>query len=224
MSWRDRAYFAPEAMIDGKGRQLLWTWLPFDPPGARAAGWGGVYALPRVLWLAADGTLGIAPPPEFEKLRLGCVCRDKALLERGKGLELAGVPGESAEIELEVPAEAAERMRLKVRCGKDGTGGVEIRYDATARELVFDASAVPLFAGLTAIERAPFALRAGEPLKLRVYVDRSVIDVFANDRQAIARRVYPRGKDTRRLFLAAEGGEVVFTKLRVWEIDATNPY
>jgi len=224
MSWQDRACFAPEAMIDGKGRQLLWTWLPFDPPGAGAAGWGGVYALPRVLWLAADGTLGIAPPPEFEKLRLGCVCRDRALLEPGKGMELTGVPGESAEIELEVPAEAAERLRLRVRCRKDGAGGVVIRYDATARELVFDASAVPLFAGLTAIERAPFALRAGEPLKLRVYVDRSVIDVFANDRQVISRRVYPRGDDTRRLHLSAEGGEVIFTKLSAWEIDATNPY
>jgi len=224
MTWQDKSYFAPEAMIDGKGRQLLWTWLHFDPPNSEAFGWCGVYALPRVLWLAKDGTLGIAPPPELEKLRLNCICRDKSFLSAGQRLELTGISGESAEIELEVPAEAAARLRLKVRCGKDASGGAEIRYDASARELVFDASAVPLRGGAEAIERAPFALRAAEPLKLRVFVDRSVVEVFANDRQAICRRIYPRGDDTRRLYLSAAEGEVPFAKLRAWEIDATNPY
>jgi hypothetical protein len=29
MSWNDNGFFAPEAMIDGNGRQIMWAWV-FD--------------------------------------------------------------------------------------------------------------------------------------------------------------------------------------------------
>ncbi len=31
MSWMDNTYFAPEALIDAKGRQIMWAWLLDDP-------------------------------------------------------------------------------------------------------------------------------------------------------------------------------------------------
>ena len=41
------------------------------------------------------------------------------------------------------------------------------------------------------VQAAPFHLVAGEPLELRVFIDRSVIEVFANRRQS----VYPTRPD-----------------------------
>ncbi|NQT86580.1 hypothetical protein HQ560_07445, partial [bacterium] len=43
MTWVDNTYFAPEALIDGKGRQIMWAWLTDNPHGEPARGWSGVY-------------------------------------------------------------------------------------------------------------------------------------------------------------------------------------
>jgi len=53
MSWKDNAYFAPEALIDGKGRQIMWSWVFDDRPDSIKDyfGWTGTYGLPRTLWL-----------------------------------------------------------------------------------------------------------------------------------------------------------------------------
>ena len=41
------------------------------------------------------------------------------------------------------------------------------------------------------------ALAQDELLELRVFIDRSVIEVFANDRQCLTVRVYPGREDSR---------------------------
>ena len=53
-----------------------------------------------------------------------------------------------------------------------------------------------------------------EPLRLRVFVDKSVVEVYANDRQAICRRVYPGRPDSLGVALFARGGEVEWRQRR----------
>ena len=57
------------------------------------------------------------------------------------------------------------------------------------------------------VERAPFALKENEPLSLRVFVDGPVVEVFANNRQAITRRVYPSMESTG-VTISAKGGSI----------------
>ena len=40
-------------------------------------------------------------------------------------------------------------------------------------------------------ESAPFELSDGENLVLDIFADKSIVEVYANNRQAICRRVYP---------------------------------
>ena len=58
-----------------------------------------------------------------------------------------------------------------------------------------------------------------EPLRLRVFIDHDVIEVFANDRFAIATRVYTPVEHTG-ITLASEGGGWV-EELKIWEIAST---
>jgi beta-fructofuranosidase len=78
--------------------------------------------------------------------------------------------------------------------------------------------------GRKVIERAPFALQPGETIKLRVFVDKSVIEIYSNDWQAICRRVYPGGRDSLRVCLVAQGGTAVFKIVQVWEMAPAHPY
>jgi sucrose-6-phosphate hydrolase SacC (GH32 family) len=64
----------------------------------------------------------------------------------------------------------------------------------------------------------------GERLRLRVFVDKSVVEVFANDRQAIGRRVYPKRADSLEVGLYVEGGDASLAGGRAWEMASPNLY
>ena len=59
---------------------------------------------------------------------------------------------------------------------------------------------------------------------LRVFVDKSIVEVYANSRQAICRRVYPGRDDSLGVVLFAAGGEATFPKVKAWEMTPSNPY
>jgi beta-fructofuranosidase len=65
---------------------------------------------------------------------------------------------------------------------------------------------------------APFELKENEPLKLRVFIDKSVVEVFANDRQCLAVRVYPERKDSVGVSTRAEGNDAVLHSLDAWQM------
>ena len=71
---------------------------------------------------------------------------------------------------------------------------VDSSYSSTAGDVI---SRAP--------ETAPLALYDNENLKLRVFVDKSVMEVFANDRQCIALRVYPDRPDSTGISFRSQG-------------------
>lgn len=104
-----------------------------------------------------------------------------------------------------------------------------LSYDASARELVFDGTrsgvlGIDDFCGHVPVERAPFGLKPDEDLRLRIYVDGPVVEVFANDRQAICRRVYPLRPGSEGVVLSADANPVTCKVLKAWEIAPANPY
>jgi beta-fructofuranosidase len=98
-----------------------------------------------------------------------------------------------------------------------------VYYDAAAHQLVVDTRRSGT-GGRRVEERAPFTLAPGEPLVLRVFVDKPIIEVFANDRQAICRRVFPARQDSLGVVLFAEGAPAAFRKVTAWEMMPANPY
>ena len=67
----DGLYYAAKTLQDEQGRRILFGWIREDRPreAYAGAGWSGVLALPRVLRILPDGTLGQEPAPELEALR-----------------------------------------------------------------------------------------------------------------------------------------------------------
>ena len=69
-------------------------------------------------------------------------------------------------------------------------------------------------------ETAPVLLAEGELLELRVFVDRSVIEVFANGRQCLAVRVYPERADSTGVSLRAQGSAARLRSLDAWQMNS----
>ncbi len=224
MTWVDKTYFAPEALIDDKGRQIMWAWLVDNPKGEEARGWSGVYGLPRSLWLGQDGTLRMRPVKELQLLRCDEKTWNDITLTDGTTKTLDGVVGDSCELQFTIdPSATAKQYGVKVRVSADGREETLLYYDSQSNELVFDSTKSGID-GRRMVERAPLKLNAGEALELRVFVDKSVVEIYANDRQAICRRVYPAARDSLGVILFAANGQATFKSIKAWEMMPSNPY
>ena len=67
--------------------------------------------------------------------------------------------------------------------------------------------------------KAPFELEDGEALELTVYVDKGMVDVFANDRQVVATGLTD-GYKRIGVELFAPGGDVT-AKVKGWKMRST---
>lgn len=66
-------------------------------------------------------------------------------------------------------------------------------------------------------------LKRRELLNLRVFIDKGIIEVFANDRQAIARTVYfTLGGSVVQLF--AKDGNAAVLSVKTWDMAPSNSY
>ena len=64
---------------------------------------------------------------------------------------------------------------------------------------------------------------SGKPLRMRVFIDRSVVEVFAAGQQYLAMRVYPSREDSRGVSVRAQGQEALLKKLDAWQMKSIWP-
>jgi len=226
MSWVDNSFFAPESLLDDKGRRIMWAWI-FDGPGFKTRtdyGWSGTMSLPRVLSLGEDGMLRMNPLEEIERLRYNGKKRANLTVKADSELATEGIGGNSIELSLEINARNARQFGIKVCCSPDDQEQTLVYYDAIEKKLKVDTNKSSLTAGSKSVEAGPFELRADEPLKLRVFVDKSVVEVFANGRQAVMRRIYPSRTDSVGVRLFANGGPAIAATVEAWDMMPSNPY
>ncbi|MGA8596905.1 MAG: glycoside hydrolase family 32 protein [Bryobacteraceae bacterium] len=176
-------------------------------------GWRGAMAIPREvsLYRSADGIrVEQTPVRELASLR-------RPLQSNATGREIA--EGKQLEIEITYAKNASGRFGLRVFQGTSNF--TEIGIDRSKPALYIDRSHSGIvnfskfFAGR---QEAP--LPAGEPVKLDILLDRSSVEVFADDgKVTMADRAYPSDADQHvRLF--SGGVEPTIESLRVWRIES----
>lgn len=132
---------------------------------------------------------------------------------RGDTLEIAAtfIPGSSG------------RLGLMVRCSPDGQECTRIYVDVEQQEISIDRSRSSLDTDpdlQRTTQVGPYPVTPGETLNLRVFVDRSLIEVFANGR-CLSSRVYPTREDSLGTAVFAEG-DSQFNALQGWRLDTPN--
>jgi beta-fructofuranosidase len=225
MSWNDNGFFAPEAMIDGDGRQIMWAWVfDYRPMHmVRKSGWSGTYSLPRSLWLGKDGTLRIRPVEELKSLRINEKSFKDLKVNPESKMNLDDFNSGLMELEVIIEPNDAHKFGLEIGVSEDGLEKTVIYYDSLENKIVVDNIDSGLDFGNKIKEEAPLKLDNNETLTLRVFIDNSIIEVFANDRQAISRRVYPE-KNGNGISLFSNGGDINVKSFRSWELMPSNPY
>ncbi|MBI2297916.1 MAG: glycoside hydrolase family 32 protein, partial [Armatimonadetes bacterium] len=233
--------FAPESLLDPRGRRIFWAWA-LDQHGTRTrteGGWSGVMTLPRQLGLDPAGRLRIEPVQELERLR-GAPSSTKGLkLQAGQEEPIPAVRGDSLELRLVARPEGAQQVGLAVRRSPDGEEQTRVVCDLRTNRLRIELERSSLNPEMrhhqfcmvsgqddpvVTAQEAPFELARGEALELRVFLDRSILEVFANSRQCLTQRIYPTRDDSQGVSVFAVGGAARVEELTGWAMAPTNPW
>jgi beta-fructofuranosidase len=191
-------YYAPNCTLDPNGRRLMWGWINGFKGGH---GWNGCLTLPRILTVGADDQLRQEPAPELRKLR-GKKSKFTEAALGGSAQFIETWKGDTLEILAEFEPGDAKAFGLKVRRSDDGQHETAISYDGHQLEV--------------AGARVPFKLVPNEKtLKLHVFLDRSVMEVFANNRACFTRVILP-GENDLGIGAFATDGRVGFRSFEAW--------
>ncbi|MGI9544952.1 MAG: glycoside hydrolase family 32 protein [Cyclobacteriaceae bacterium] len=254
MSWLGGQLSGPESLIDDQGRNIFFAWIAESRTGGKSLwgydtevepgkndlyAWASVVSLPRVMSLNDDGTLGIAPAPELETLRLSERQAKNLTISNNQEITLSEIAGDVMELSVEIDPGDAKEIGVKVRCAPDNSEETLIVYNQENGTLKIDFSKSTIennviYRGYYTQEppegenatsqAAPFQLKEDEHLKLRIFIDRSVLEVFANGRQSITQRIYPSKLNSNEVRLFAKEGTGTATSIKAWDMEQVTPW
>ena len=220
---------APSGTIDDAGRYLG---IFNVKEGRERRGWNDIMSLPRHYWLADDNTLRMAPVPELEGQRYDGVQLAAQEIAANSERVLEQVSGQAIEIEAVIEPGAAREVGFSVLRSPDGAEQTRISFYAPLHDrranpgwLQIDSSQSSLADDVYGRppEQGPLEIDADEPLHLRIFVDRSIVEVFANDKQCLTLRAYPSRADSAGVSLFARGGAAQLRSLNAWQMRSVWP-
>ena len=229
---------APSATPDGKGGVIV---IFNMNPGKPTKGWNQIMTLPRRLALPPEGDidpLRIEPAGDIESLRYDHRHAGPMNLPANGDIILENIRGNAMEIIADIDPKNAPMVEMNVlrspgaeevtrimffknrgyrhrEYGRRGAYGRKMSSVITIDSSY--SSALPDVQS-RAPETAPVSIGREEALKLRVFVDRSVVEVFVNGRQCVAMRVYPGRKDSMGVSLRSQGRDAVLKSLDAWQM------
>ncbi|WP_025679554.1 GH32 C-terminal domain-containing protein [Paenibacillus polymyxa] len=219
----DFHFTGPSGMVDPKtGRNIVFTIAQGDRTSEMEykSGWAHNGGLPLSVYLRDDGRLGIEPIQELQSLRgpKRLSLRDHSLAETN--VQLRNVHGDMLEIQLELEPGSAKKFGIKVRCTPDGEEETLLYYDWNQTMLLVDRSKTTLHPGekCGGVQGGKLEL-LGENLKLHIYLDRSMVEAYANGLKSLTTRVYPSRMDALGLEIWGDG-EPFVKSLDIWDMQS----
>ena len=203
-------FYAPQTFTAADGRRLLFGWMDMweSPMPSKAHGWAGALTLPRELSLSAAGQVRMQPARELTALRREARQFD-AVRCHNQHLPLGDALHELL-LTLDLAGSDAERYGVSLG------DAARLYVDNQAHRLVLERfSDDPALCGCRSVP-----LPAGDRLQLRLFIDRSSLEVFVNDGETcLTSRIYPQDGDCRP-GLFAESGEAHFPAIAGWTLDS----
>ena len=212
MNWASWNFFAPESLLTPDARRVMWAWCS-TRGASRSLGkklQTGIQSLPRELSLSEEGILRIKPLRELEKLRTDEKHKENLTVKSDTTHLLKGMAGDTMELEIVLEAPSAREFGVKVLCDKDGNNGFTISSAKGSKTLN------------VGYINPPFELKQGEDLTLRIFVDKNLIEVFANDRQAAVAWHDYKPKDLQ-VSLFSKGGDLKVKRVSAWQMKSIYP-
>lgn len=213
---------AESGLVTPDGRTVVFSMVQNvrTPQAEYQSGWAHNLALPVSLSLDEDDQLRIEPIQELQSLR-GKKLVDFSEKNMADANQLIGnVKGDMLEIVMEMDPREAQKFGIKVRRSDNGQEETLIYYDKTNGTFNVDRtkSSIDPDVRVDGVQGGYVDLD-GENLKLHIFLDRSVIEAFANYKKKLTTRVYVGRYDSLGLQIWADN-DITVKSMEVWEMDA----
>ena len=231
---------APSATPDGEDVIIIFNMNPGYP----TEGWNQIMSLPRRLTMNSEDEIGIKPAGDIESLRYDHRQVNPMVLPANEEVVLDDIEGNSMEMQVTIDPQEAQMIELNVlrspdseeytsiaifpyRSYSDGREywrerGVSRTGDNQPRKSIITLktahSSILPEAHSRPPESAPVLLQEDEKIDLRVFIDKSVVEVFINNKQCFAARVYPGRDDSIGVSLQSQGKDSKLISLNVWQM------
>ncbi len=218
---------APSATPDGKGGLIV---LYNMNPGLPTKGWNQIMTLPRQLTLVDKDELRVRPAGNIESLRYSHQNLGELTLVANQEIVLDQIQGNAMEIVAEIDVGNAPMVEMNIlrspnkeeytRIAFYSNRGYRDRSRGHGSWLTIDSSYSSILpsARSRAPESGPVFLADKETLQLRVFIDRSVVEVFVNEKQCVAMRVYPGRVDSIGVSLRSQGQDSQLKSVNAWQM------
>lgn len=211
------SFYAPQTFLDAQGRRIMFGWLREERSRAAqiAAGWSGVQSLPIIIEERA-GVLSLQPAPEIELLRAQHTPVDVSTLHGGLTV-LSGIQSQTLEILATIDPTETGAITLLIRRSPDGNEETRISYDASLQQISVDRQRSAVNVDSEDLLVAPCQVPTQGLLSLRIFLDHSVIEVFAGVHAYLSARIYPTKADSLGLAILTTTG-IRLHALDIWEM------
>ena len=219
---------APSATPDGKGGIIV---IFNMNPGKPTQGWNQIMTLPRLLTLDGKDQVGTQPAGDIESLRYDHQHVDTMTLPANKEMVLENISGDAMEIVAEIDPKGANMVEVDVFRSPDREEVTRIMFyknrSYRSAEYGGSLSAISIDSSYSSIlpdvrcrapETGKVFIGDDEPLKLRIFVDKSVVEAFVNGKQCVAMRIYPGREDSVGVSLRSQGQDATLTSLDAWQM------
>ncbi len=188
-----RQFYSTNILFDSNGRCVVFGWVRGFP---ESKGWSGCLALPRLLTMSADGYLLQQPVPELQSLRTNHVALNSSNLN-------------GSHVVTNVHSDTLEVIAT-FKKGNAKTFG--LRFSPTA---IIRCDGVSLELGNV---KTPLQFGSDKTITLHVFVDKSVIEVFANEGRVCMTCVVEGIHQDHPLEIFAEDGNITLCSLDAWNL------
>lgn len=183
-------------------------------------GWAHCYSLPREWSLDSDGNLIQKPWSRLQEMR-GATAIEKKDFSLDGTLSLDPVSGREVEI---CATFTVGQTPFGFNIFKNADAAATITYQPRSGQLVADFSKLTrlvndngVYGGVYSCFLPEF-IKTGEEIKLNVFIDHSILDIFINDKWATSIRVFPTAEDADGIEVFADG-PVDVKSLQGWKLN-----
>ena len=219
-------FYAPAAIRTPDGRSLLIGWVPEDPPDAAPAGpadgrsWAGALSFPRRIWLDDGGDIRVEPAAEVAALRGSKVHEEATILRPGDPPWPDVSVGHRFELVVSLDPAGASAIGIDLLNGEASAPEARIVYYPDDRRLAIGRRGTVIVGGPDTHNEMVLPADGRDTLDLRLLVDGSIMELFANGRVSATFRLPAVGAESiRHLSITTADGPCRVARLELWTLD-----